>query len=369
MKTRAVPSFPASLLIYFATRRLNDMLKPAIIRILATAAIAFLLSACTSERELSEFSGPIMGTTYSVKIAGPLPDDVAIETIREDVEAVLKMTDRAMSTYRGDSQITAINRKDSEKPTMLWPEVYEVLNAAVEVSRETDGAFDITVGPLVNLWGFGPSHDSSSKDTVPDDEEIAEALSHTGMDKIRIDHKPPALRKLDAFVYLDLSGIAKGYAVDRAAEVLEDYGLRDYLVEIGGDLKTRGRNAENRPWRIALEKPVSGTRQVAYVIEPGDLAVATSGDYRNYFERNGVRYSHTIDPRTGRPVTHKVASVTVATSSGMRADALATALLVMGLEEGRKFANFKNLAAQFVVRTDKGFETHATPAFKPLLQE
>jgi thiamine biosynthesis lipoprotein len=335
----------------------------------ATLATALLLAACSPERELTEFSGPIMGTTYKVKIAGELPEGLTDKDLRQQIESVLKKADRAMSTYRGDSQITAINRKDTEEPTMLWPEAYEVIDTSVEIGRETDGALDITVGPLVHLWGFGPPHEGPPQPRVPDDEAIAEALSHTGLDKIELGHKPPNLKKLDPFVYLDLSGIAKGYGVDQMAKVLDKHGIDDYMVDIGGDLRTRGQNADNRPWRIAIEKPTAGTRQVDYVIKPGDRAVASSGDYRNYFEADGVRYSHTIDPRTGRPVSHDTVSVTVATSDCMRADALATALLVMGRDEGMEFANVQNLAARFVVKTDDGFETHTTRSFEPLIAE
>lgn len=356
-KYRRTGFFHTSLLPYFHTSLRRCF------RTCTTAAALLFLTACGPDHELSQFSGPTMGTTYSVKIT-ELPETVALDELQREIESVLEEVNRGMSTYRADSQISFINRKESEEPVMLMPEVYTVLQEAVQVSKMTRGAFDITVAPLVDLWGFGPQQ---RPDEIPSDEEIARALERTGMDKIELSGRPPALRKIDPWVTLDLSGVAKGYAVDRVAETLDNHRIGNYLVEIGGELRGRGVNAEGRPWRIAIEKPDPGGRQALRVIEPGKWALATSGDYRNYFEKDGVRYSHTIDPRTGRPVTHDLVSVTVAAPTCMRADALATALMVLGPDEGESLARLMNRPAFFVIKTDDGFRTSATPEFEDLL--
>jgi len=240
-------------------------------------------------------------------------------------------------------------------------ELVEVLKQAQHVSVLTNGAFDVTVGPLVNLWGFGPL---PGNDQVPSEQEIREAMNRVGYTGLQVRSSPPGIRKDRPDLYVDLSAIAKGYAVDAVAEHLQALGIDDYMVEIGGEIQAKGRNARDRLWRIAIEKPSTGSRSLHRVIELSNVGIATSGDYRNYFEKEGKRYSHTIDPMTGRPVTHKLASVTVAHPSTMQADALATALMALGPEAGYRFAEQHKLAAFFIVNSDDGFYDKATTAFR-----
>jgi thiamine biosynthesis lipoprotein len=209
----------------------------------------------------------------------------------------------------------------------------------------------------VNLWGFGPD---GRADDPPVAREVREVLSRIGYDKISIRRSPPAIRKSKANIYVDLSAIAKGYAVDRVADYLASLGLANYLVEIGGDLKANGHNANGMPWTIAIEKPAPEDRVVQRVVHITDQAMATSGDYRNYFERNGQRFSHTINPRTGLPVSHSLASVTVWSATAMDADALATALMVLGPQAGYELAHRHKLGAYFIVRTENGFAEKST---------
>jgi thiamine biosynthesis lipoprotein len=231
---------------------------------------------------------------------------------------------------------------------------------SLAISAMTGGAFDITVGPLVNLWGFGPDGAIVSP---PSDEQIAAARTRVGFGHLHADCTKPAVRKDLARLYIDLSAYAKGYAVDRVAELLDQRDVSNYLVEIGGELKVSGHNADGQPWAVAIEEPLDEERRVHTVIRLTDRAVATSGDYRNFFEFDERRYSHEIDTRTGRPVTHSLASVTVIADTAAYADGMATALMVLGPKEGLELARSRNIAALFLVRTPSGFIEHATPAF------
>lgn len=218
----------------------------------------------------------------------------------------------------------------------------------------------------MNLWGFGPLH---QEDRIPSSQAIARALTQTGYEQLHARMSPPSIRKDNGFIYVDLSAIAKGYGVDKLAEHLDSLGLSDYLVDIGGELKGKGHNARGSAWRIAIEKPTPGKRSVHQIISFSEGAMATSGDYRNYFEKDGQRYSHTIDPETGAPIRHKLASVTVVNTSTMYADAMATALMVLGPERGYALAEQEALAALFIVKSADGFSEKVTPALKQYMTQ
>lgn len=321
-----------------------------------------LLAGCESPPEAHRFQGPIFGTGYHVTLFAEL-DEAAYDELAAGILAELQRIDALMSTYREDSELSRFNRAPVGVPFFVSPPVAEVIAESLRIARLSEGAFDVTVGPVVNLWGFGPQ---KRPERVPDDEALAAALARVDIHALRLDDGQLSKSKP---VYIDLSGIAKGYAVDQVAEYLEAQGIQDYLVEIGGEIRTHGEKPDGSPWRIAVEKPISTERSVQRILELGNAAVATSGDYRNYFESNGVRYSHTIDPQTGRPITNRVASVTVITERCMTADALATAFTVMGAEAGLAMAERENIAVYFIVRTDDGFETLMSSAFEPYLQD
>jgi thiamine biosynthesis lipoprotein len=244
------------------------------------------------------------------------------------------------------------------------------VDAAARLSRESAGAFDVTVGPLVNLWGFGPQAGAApAHPAVPGDEALARARQRVGFDKLEVRLDPPALRK-EAELYVDLSAIAKGHGVDRVAGRLVSAGCSDLLVDVGGEVRAIGRNPGGRVWRVGVETPdpaqLGGVERVLVL---DHVAAATSGDYRNYVEVDGQRYSHTIDPRTGRPVSHGLASVTVLHASAMWADGYATALDVLGPEAGFELAERLGLPALFLVREDGSFRTRYTPALESALAE
>jgi thiamine biosynthesis lipoprotein len=283
--------------------------------------------------------------------------------VSELIERELLAVNQEMSTYLPDSALSRFNAA----PVAAWIDVPEhlavVLDAALQLSRESAGAFDATVGPLVNLWGFGPPdpRDSEGKTTgVPDPARIAAVRARVGYDRLEVQDRPPRLRK-SAPLYVDLSAIAKGHGVDRVAHKLHAAGCSDLLVDIGGEVRAEGASPSRRAWRIGVEVPdPQSFGGIQRVIELQGMAAATSGDYRNFRDLEGKRYSHTIDPRTGYPITHNLASVTVLHSSAMWADGYATALNVLGPEEGFALAERLGLAALFVVRDDAGYEERYT---------
>lgn len=325
-----------------------------------------LVPGCQPPASIQEyrFQGSSMGTTFEVKVvASPFPEKRQ-EAVGEAIRAQLQDVDGKMSTYREASEISRLNRSRATTPHPLSRETFTVLEEAQRISRVTGGAFDITVGPLVNAWGFGPPPHLAS---LPTADQIEQLKLRSGWAKIELDPRSSTIRKREPALYLDLSAIAKGYAVDRLSEVLAEMNLTSHLVELGGEVRTSGRNAGGNPWRIAIEKPVSGGRVFQRILPLDNLAVATSGDYRNYREAKDGHLSHAIDPGTGRPVRHELASVSVVDASCMRADGYATALMVLGEDEGYRLAAEQDLAALFLVRTREGtFRERETPAFRRL---
>ncbi len=304
-----------------------------------------------------------MGTTYSITLPR-LPDDFGKPQLQQEIDARLARVNREMSTYEDDSTISRFNRNDTTDWVAVSPEFVEVTRVALELSRLSGGAYDITVAPLVELWGFGTV--DRLDDRVPSDAEIGLALEKTSYRRLELRGSPPAIRKLSPDLTIDLSSIAKGYGVDVLADYLESLGLEDFLVEIGGELRARGLSHRGDRWRIAVERPVAGERSMQRTIEIDGQGVATSGDYRNYFERNGIRYSHIIDASTGKPITHSLASVTVLADTAMRADGWATMLLLLGEEAGYELARRQEIAAYFIVSQAPGFTTRETAKFTRL---
>lgn len=325
----------------------------------------FLCNGCERQPEGTVLEGLIMGTTWSVVISADMPDPDR-RSLQNEVQAQLEEIDRSMSTYLEDSELSLVNRSREGGWIDIPDDLHSVIVRAMGISYLTGGAFDITIGPVVNLWGFGPDERDES---VPAMEEIRATLQKTGYSKLKIGLSPPTIKKTEPELYLDLSGIAKGYAVDEIAALMESRTISNYMVDIGGEVRAKGTNPDGRIWRLGIEKPASGERSVQRIIPLQDMAMATSGDYRNYFEHEGVRYSHTIDPRTGYPVRHNLASVTVLHKSAMTADALATALLVLGPTEGLNFATRNQLPAFFIIKTRDGFIEQHTEAFRRYLEQ
>jgi len=322
-----------------------------------------VFAACGEQRlPQLDLAGTALGTTFNVAVVEPAVT-LDADSLEADILATLSRIDKLASTWRSDSELTAFNLERSSDWIPVTAEFCAALDAALAISRITNGAFDITVGPLVNLWGFGPD---GSVAEPPADSAIASALQNVGYDKLHTDCDRSTVRKDRAELYVDLSGWAKGRAVDAVSALLESNGIDNYLVEIGGELRVRGHNSERRKWAVAIEAPSTSQRVPQAIIRVTDTSVATSGDYRNYFEYGGTSYSHTIDPRTGRPVTHGLAAVTVIYPENAFADAMATALLVLGPEAGPELAEKLEIPAYFLVRHPAEIEEIMTSAFEGL---
>ncbi len=306
-----------------------------------------------------------MGTSYTVKVVAEDLDDERRAALQKLIQATLAEVNAKMSHDRGDSELSLLNRWTSDEPYSISQEMFEVLDHALRISQLTGGAFDITVGPLVDAWGFGPPGQATEP---PDQRVIDRLLESTGWEFLELLPDGPAVRKLIPQLSLDLSAIAKGFGVDQVAEALDSEDFQHYMVEVGGEVRTRGSNPNGNTWRIAIEKPDSDQRALQVVIPLKNLSMATSGDYRNYYEEGGDRISHTIDPRTGWPIKHSVASVSVIHEECDQADAFATGLRVLG-PEGDDLAEEWGLAADFLARQPDGeFVERITTAFSALME-
>lgn len=303
-----------------------------------------------------------MGTTWSV-VLNPIGRSSAdLVRARAAIDAQLAATDRLMSTWRPDSELSRFNRHASTTPFPLSPQTLEVLSLAHQVSEATGGAFDVTVGPLVAAWGFGAQARSPRR--IPDPAELATIRERVGFRNLRLDLAQGTARKRRPDVECDLSGIAKGFAVDEVARALTELGWSDFLVEVGGEVRARGRRPGGEAWRVGVERPDASGRAVHAVIALRDQALATSGDYRNFYFDGEQRRTHIVDPRSGHPLEHRLASVSVVHREAALADAWATALIVLGPEQGFARAEAVGLGAYFLVRTgDDSFTSRATPAF------
>lgn len=312
--------------------------------------------ACDRPLPQHEFSGATMGTTFNVSIANP-NRDTRLNELEPLFRDVLDDIERQTSTYIQESELAQFNNAVSTDWINVSASLCALISRSLELSRQTNGAFDITVGPLVDLWGFGPAGNRSEP---PSDAEIDERLSFVGFEKLTADCARPALRKLHSDLHIDLSGWVKGHAADVLADKLIAIGIDNFLVEVGGEMRLQGHNSRKEPWSVAIEKPTTDGREIQSVLPITNTGLATSGDYRNFFEHAGTRYSHTIDPRTGRPVMHQLASVTVKHRLAATADGLATALLVLGPTDGMQLAESLGLDAIFVLRTPEGFTTFSS---------
>ncbi len=317
-----------------------------------------------AERPMLEIHGRTMGTFYGVKVVGDFPGGQ--QALQTQVDSLLKHYNDEISTYDPDSALSKFNQQQSTQPFPVSQDMADIVISAVRVGQRTQGVLDVTVGPLVNLWGFGPDKRPIK---TPSDEQIVAARARVGIDRLHVEvsAEHATLRKDVPDLYVDLSTVGEGFGADKVAEFLEANGVHHYLVEIAGASRSRGVNAKGEPWKLAIQKPTDELEDIQAVIVPDGRAVSTSGSYRNYFELDGKRYSHIIDPVTGKPITHKLVSVTVITSTALEADGLDTALMVMGPEKALDFAREHNLAVYLVSKTDKGFKAEYSAAFEPYL--
>jgi FAD:protein FMN transferase len=327
------------------------------------ACVAALLTGCGGSDSQIVLSGPTMGTLYAVKVvAAPVGVDAA--AVRVAIDDVLAQVDREMSGYRADSQIAQFNASTSTDWFPVSPQVARVVQTALEVAQSSGGAFDVTVAPLVNAWGFGAAGRPAQ---LPDDGELADMRRRVGHRKLQARMSPPALRKEQADLAVDLNGIAPGFAIDALAERLTAMGVENFMIDIGGEVLARGRNGEGQPWRVAVEKPLDAQPAPYAIVQLDGMSISTSGEYRQYYMRDGRRYSHTIDPRTGRPVEHELAAVVVIGATSMQVDAWTTALNVLGPEEGYALALERHMPALFVLQRDGRRQPRMTPELEKYL--
>lgn len=328
----------------------------------AALAAALAGSGCGSPPATTEITGPTMGTSYAVRLARRLAAADAAR-VRQRVEARLARVDALFSTWRDDSELACFNRQVAGRPFAASPETVALFAAAARVHALSGGAFDVTVAPLARAWGFGPGR---GLPTVPDEALLAALRPAVDQTQVRVDVGAGTLTRSRPDVECDLSAIAPGHAADLLVDDLRALGYRDVLVDVGGELRAVGRRADGQPWRAALDSPAGG--RLGLEVPLRDAALATSGDSRNaWLDEGGVRRSHLLDPRTLRPVAHALAAVTVVRPSAAEADALATALMVLGPTAGRALAEREGWAALFVVRDSAGrLGTEATPAFAAL---
>lgn len=337
--------------------------------ILTFAMSAIFLTACNKVPEQITLKGKTMGTTYTVKYIdnGELQNLPKSEEVQKTLDDLLNQVNNEMSTYQPDSQISRFNAmQEANKAVQISPDFAKVVREATRLNRVTEGALDVTVGKLVNLWGFGPDKRLNKS---PSAEQIAALAASVGIEKLSVSDN--SLMKSVPNLYLDLSSIAKGFGVDKLAEHLESLGLANYLVEIGGELRGKGKNLQGVDWRIAIEQPTLAQGQAAQITVPlHNLGMATSGNYRNYFEdEQGNRLSHIINPKELRPVSHKLASITVFAPTTMTADGLSTGLFVLGPEKALEVAEREKLAVFLIIKNGEAFETKMSSEFEKLINQ
>lgn len=325
-------------------------------------AVATALTGCFNSADpIAEIYGSTMGSTYSVKwvAAAGTPKPEAIKGWLDDY---LDTFENQASTWRPESALSRFNAAPAGTCQDMPRAILDVIGLSEQLREQTGGSFDVTLDPLLKLWGF---HGDTDRQQVPDDAQVAEAVARTGHDHLHI--RGDQLCK-DRALELDIGGVAAGYIVDEVVEHFETIGIQSYMVEITGELKADGRKPGDVPWRIALEEPRDDSRVAQLILPLRGYGVSTSGDYRNYFEEDGHRYSHTFDPVIGKPVRHELAAVTVLHRSTAMADGLSTALLVKGEQSGWAYALEHDLPAMFLIREGDGFVSRSTPQFNALQQ-
>ena len=303
-----------------------------------------------------------MGTTYHIKYYDEQAQ-LSASQLQLQIDAVLKDVNQSMSTYIEDSEINTFNRLPANQVMPISEDFRAVISESIRLGESTK-TLDVTMGPLIDLWGFGPDKKPTNR---PSDEELASMVEKIGIDKLILNEQ--GLAKTVNGLELSFSATAKGYGIDKVAQLLESHDITNYMVEIGGELRIAGEKPNNQDWKIAIEQPDAqpGERKVHRVLSPGTSGIATSGDYRIFYKMDGEIYTHLIDPATGMPIKHDLVSVTVLHPSAMTADGLATALTVMGMQKAQAYAEQHDLPVYLIGKSKEGLVTYSSPAFKPYL--
>lgn len=326
--------------------------------------LTLLLSGCDekSAPEETYLEGKTMGTTYHIKYF----DDqqlLSASQMQTQIDTLLQDVNQSMSTYIDDSEINKFNRLPANQFMTISSDFRAVVTESIRLGKSTE-TLDVTMGPLIDLWGFGPDKKPTKR---PSKEELDGMIKKIGVDKLILNEQ--GLAKTIDGLELSFSSTAKGFGIDKVAQLLESHKITNYMVEIGGELRVSGKKPADQDWKIAIEQPdaAPGERKVHRVLLPGNSGIATSGDYRIFYEMDGEIYTHLIDPMTGMPIKHDLVSVTVLHPSAMTADGLATALTVMGMEKAKAYAQEHDLAVYLIAKRENGLITYSSPAFEPYL--
>lgn len=335
-------------------------------------AALFFLTACDSSTPVAKvetpaatvLEGKTMGTFWRVSIMN-VDKDRASE-LRDKIQSQLDADDQLLTTYKNDSALMRFNLSNSTSPWPVNPAMADIITESLRVGYKTNGAMDITVGPLVNLWGFGPAKQPLRE---PDQAQIDDARARTGLQHLTVinQYGQQYLQKDIPDLYVDLSTVGEGYAADHLAKLMSQEGIARYLVSVGGALVSRGMNASDKPWRVAIQKPTDQQEAVQAIVDINGHGISTSGSYRNYYELDGKRISHVIDPQTGRPIEHKLVSVTVVAPTALEADAWDTGLMVLGTEKAKEVVRQEGLAVYMIFKEGEGFKTWMSPQFQSYL--
>ncbi|HCI6147328.1 FAD:protein FMN transferase ApbE [Klebsiella quasipneumoniae] len=337
----------------------------------ALLGVCALLSGCdsatsptTSASTATVLDGKTMGTFWRVSVIGV--DEAKAQALRAKVQAQLDADDRLLSTWKNDSALMRFNHAADTRPWPVSEAMADIVTLSLRIGAKTDGAMDITVGPLVNLWGFGPDKQPVA---TPDAQAIAAAKARTGLQHLQVINQSGRqfLQKDIPDLFVDLSTVGEGYAADHLARLMEQEGISRYLVSVGGALVSRGMNGEGKPWRVAIQKPTDRENAVQAIVDINGHGISTSGSYRNYYELDGKRISHVIDPQTGQPITHKLVSVTVIAPTALEADGWDTGLMVLGPEKAQQVVREQGLAVYMIVKEGEGFKTWMSPQFRTFL--
>ena len=334
------------------------------LKTILTVAVAFV--AAEQLFAQTEFSGTTMGPiAYRVLVCDDIENPGAIKS---GIDNKLQQVNSLMSTYIADSDVSKINTSGANIWIEVDPLTLAVIQRAMAISEQTDGAFDITIGPAVRRWKFGPDADDVQ---YPSDDDVEEMLQYVGYKKVSIKPTPPSVKKSDARTQIDLSAIAKGFAVDHVVEYLKENSFENFMVEVGGEVYAAGKKPSGA-WRIGIEKPKIGYQEISHAIDISDCAIATSGDYRTVAMFEGKKITHTIDPKTCRPVPNPPASCSVRAADCMTADALATAIMVLGAKKGMKLCDSTRCDAHIVIRTgdaQDGLTSYTTEDFPAFVDQ
>lgn len=337
----------------------------AVLPALVVTLLSLIGVGCSPADSIEQLAGPAQGSTYHIKYVRQTntPSSAQVSIAVQDV---LDTIDRQVSTYRTDSDLAQFNQLAGNSCLKVQPETMRMLAYAQQLNAQSQGIYDISLLPILQAWGFAPKQQPPL--TAPNEQQLLAAKANTGMQHLTV--KQGQICKDQVALQLDLNSLAAGFTVDTIAQRFEQMGIHSYMIEVTGEIFAKGTKPDGSAWHIALEQPsLDGQQIVQQVLNLDNLGIATSGDYRNYYEKDGVRYSHIVDVRTAKPITHNTAAVTVIASDTMQADALATLLLSMGAEQGLAFAEQQQIAALFISREQQTFSNQSSSAFKRLVAQ